>query len=348
MSKRRVVFIVTQDCQLRCNYCYLINKNNNKKMTWKSAKKIADFLLSLPVIDDTVIFDFIGGEPLIEIGLISRISDYLVSEMKRLNHPWIDNYSFRFTTNGLLYSNSRVQEYIEKYKNCLSIQISIDGTKRKHDLNRIFPNGTGSYDKLLPNVKLWIKQFGENARTFMVISHEDLPYLSESVIHHLKLGIKDIYISLVVEDVWKNTDDIIFEKELMIVADYVIDNLMSQGLMPKVTLPIVIDTEASTAPNGDGRADGISKADRTAAIKGFTDRIKQRGYTPMIYASPSWLQEELDLSQLSDVKIWLAHWTHDIDKRSNYTGVYEAWQYTNKGSVSGINGLVDRNVSFAM
>lgn len=224
MSKRRVVFIVTQDCQLRCNYCYLINKNNNKKMTWKSAKKIADFLLSLPVIDDTVIFDFIGGEPLIEIGLISRISDYLVSEMKRLNHPWIDNYSFRFTTNGLLYSNSRVQEYIEKYKNCLSIQISIDGTKRKHDLNRIFPNGTGSYDKLLPNVKLWIKQFGENARTFMVISHEDLPYLSESVIHHLKLGIKDIYISLVVEDVWKNTDDIIFEKELMIVADYVIDN----------------------------------------------------------------------------------------------------------------------------
>ncbi len=131
-------------------------------------------------------------------------------------------------------------------------------------------------------------------------------------------------------------------------ANYVIDNLMSQGLMPKVTLPIVIDTEASTAPNGDGRADGISKADRTAAIKGFTDRIKQRGYTPMIYASPSWLTDNLDLSQLSDVKIWLAHWTHDIDERSNYTGVYEAWQYTNKGSVSGISGAVDRNVSFAM
>mgnify|MGYP006392383315 FL=1 len=175
MSKRRVVFIVTQDCQLRCNYCYLVGKNNTGRMTWESAKHIADFLLSLPVVEDTVIFDFIGGEPLIEIELISEISDYLVSEMNRLNHPWVNNYSFRFTTNGLLYSNYRVQEYIEKYKSCLSIQISIDGTKRKHDLNRVFPNGNGSYDKLLPNVRLWINQFGKNARTFMVALARTVP-----------------------------------------------------------------------------------------------------------------------------------------------------------------------------
>ena len=224
MSKRRVVFIVTQDCQLRCNYCYLVGKNSAGRMTWESAKHIADFLLSLPVVEDTVIFDFIGGEPLIEIELISKISDYLVSEMNRLNHPWANNYSFRFTTNGLLYSNSRVQEYIEKYKRCLSIQISIDGTKRKHDLNRVFPNGNGSYANLLPTVKLWINQFGEKARTFMVISHEDLRFLSESVIHHIQLGIKDIYISLVVENVWHENDDVIFERELMNVADYIIDN----------------------------------------------------------------------------------------------------------------------------
>ena len=130
-------------------------------------------------------------------------------------------------------------------------------------------------------------------------------------------------------------------------ADYVIDTLMSNGLTQKVTLPIAIDTEMSTG-NGAGRADNISVADRTAAMKGFADRIKERGYTPMIYASPSWLMNDLDLSQLSDVKIWLAHWTNDIDKRSDYTGVYETWQYTSKGSVSGISGLVDRNVSFAM
>lgn len=223
MSKRRVVFIVTQDCQLRCSYCYLVGKNRTGKMTWETAKKIVDFLMSLPVLEDEVIFDFIGGEPLLEIDLISRISDYIVDSMSGLNHPWLNNYSFRFTTNGLAYSSENVQKYINKYKDRLTIQISIDGTKRKHDLNRVFANGTGSYDALIPNVRLWLNQFQEDATTVTVISHEDLPYLSESVIHLIELGIKDITLSLVIEDVWKKGDDAIFENELMRVADYMIE-----------------------------------------------------------------------------------------------------------------------------
>lgn len=224
MSKRRVVFIVTQECQLRCNYCYLVGKNNRGKMTWETAKQIADFLMSLPVVENEVIFDFIGGEPLLEIELMTKISDYLVKRMKEIDHPWLNNYSFRFTTNGLNYFSHKVQEYIVKYKDRLSVQISIDGTKRKHDLNRKFSNGEGSYDQLLPNVKLWLEQFGNKATSFTVISHEDLPYLSESLIHQIELGIKKIGASLVVEDIWKNGDDAIFEKELMKVADYIIEN----------------------------------------------------------------------------------------------------------------------------
>ena len=180
MAKRRVVFIVTQDCQLRCNYCYLVGKNTSGKMTWETAKKIVDFLMSMPVVEDEAIFDFIGGEPLLEIDLISKISDYLVEKMESTNHPWLKKYSFRFTTNGLAYSSEKVQNYINKYKDILSVQISIDGTKKKHDLNRVFANGEGSYEKLLPNVKLWVKQFGVKAVAYMVVSHDDLPCLSDS------------------------------------------------------------------------------------------------------------------------------------------------------------------------
>ncbi|MBO5629970.1 MAG: radical SAM peptide maturase, CXXX-repeat target family [Aeriscardovia sp.] len=224
MAKRRIVFIVTQDCQLRCHYCYLVGKNQRGKMTWETARKIVDFLMSLPVVEDTVVIDFIGGEPLLEIDLIEKISDYLVDSMKVMNHPWLKSFSFRFTTNGLAYSSEKVQQYVEKYKDHLSVQLSIDGTKRKHDLNRVFINGEGSYDKILPSVKLWINQFGRKAMSFMVLSHEDLPFLSESAIHLIKLGIKDIAISLVVEDVWKSGDEMIFESELMIIANYLIDN----------------------------------------------------------------------------------------------------------------------------
>ena len=224
MSKRRVVFIVTQDCQLRCNYCYLIGKNKAGKMTWETAKQIADYLMSLPVVEDEAIFDFIGGEPMLEIDLISRISDYLVTSMKERNHPWLSNYSFRFTTNGLNYSSDKVQEYVKKYKDRLSVQISLDGTKRKHDLNRKYANGKGSYDDLRPNLRLWGEQFKDKATSYMVVSHDDLPYLSESVIHLITIGIKNIVVSLVVEDVWKEGDGELFEKQLMEIADYVIDN----------------------------------------------------------------------------------------------------------------------------
>lgn len=224
MSKRRVVFIVTQDCQLRCKYCYLVGKNAEGKMTWETAKQIADFLMSLPVTEDEVIFDFIGGEPLLEIDLMTKISDYLVKVMEINHHPWLNNYSFRFTTNGLAYSSAKAQEYISKYKDRLSVQISVDGTKRKHDINRVFPNGKGSYDKLLPNMNLWISQFGDRATAFMVISHDDLPFLSESAIHLLSLGLKNIVVSMVVENVWKEGDAAIFENELMIIANHIIEN----------------------------------------------------------------------------------------------------------------------------
>ena len=137
------------------------------------------------------------------------------------------------------------------------------------------------------------------------------------------------------------------EKEGREEADYVIDTLMPNGLMQKVTLPIAIDTETSTG-NGAGRADNISVANRTAAMRGFVDRIKERGYNAIIYASTSWLENKLDMTKLSDAKVWLAHWTHDIEKRPTYKGLYEAWQYTDVGTVSGISKAVDRDVSFAM
>ena len=192
-------------------------------MTWETAKGIADFLMSLPVNEDEVIFDFIGGEPLLEIDLISRICDYLIELMKKKNHIWLKNYTFRFTTNGLIYSSDKVQEFIKRHYEHLSVQMSIDGTKKKHDLNRVFADGKGSYDYVFPNVQLWLRQFGEKAVSFMVISHEDLCYLSESVIHLMNIGVRDIVVSTVVEDVWEVGDESIYERELMKIADHMID-----------------------------------------------------------------------------------------------------------------------------
>lgn len=194
-------------------------------MTYDVAKRTVDYVLKHPELftEDSVIWDFIGGEPLLEIELIYSVVEYAVRQMQKKHHKWADSYQIRITTNGLLYSSQLVQQFLSKFKEHVRISISIDGTKQKNDLNRIFPNGRGSYDSIIKNVALWKTQF-ESIGTKMVISHEDVAYVYESAKHLLELGINQLDMNTVVEDVWKDGDDKIFEEQLIQLADYVVDN----------------------------------------------------------------------------------------------------------------------------
>lgn len=220
-----ITFIVTKSCQLACQYCYLIGKKDNEIMTLSMAKKTIDFIFACGLFTkgNKIVLDFIGGEPLLEIDLISDILDYWNEKLGEFNHPWKNNYGIRITTNGLLYNSYKVQSFIEKYRCNLSISISIDGTKTKNDMNRIFPNQRGTYDKVINNVRLWIKQFPHES-TKMTVSHSDLHYIAESVIHHINLGLRVIDFNLVLEDVWHPGDDNILESQLIRVADYMVEN----------------------------------------------------------------------------------------------------------------------------
>lgn len=52
-------------------------------------------------------------------------------------------------------------------------------------------------------------------------------------------------------------------------AKFVIDTIRNNGFVPE--FPIYIDSEKSTHPLGNGRADKISKADRTDAVYAFCE-----------------------------------------------------------------------------
>lgn len=234
---KSITFIVTKDCQLACKYCYLVGKNTKERMTWEVAKNAIDYILDREkdFRERSVVWDFIGGEPFLEIELIDKICDYLKIEMYRRNHHWFDSYRFSFSTNGINYHTDKVQRFIEKNRNHLSIGITIDGTKRKHDLNRIWktremeqgiiPNPEeekGSYDDVVKNIPLWLEQF-PGAATKVTISSADIPYIKESVLHLYSLGIKEVNINCVFEDVWHEGDDLLFEEQLTDLADEIID-----------------------------------------------------------------------------------------------------------------------------
>ena len=222
---KNITFIVTKDCQLACKYCYLVGKNINERMSFETAKKAIDYILSREdeFDEESVIWDFIGGEPFLEIDLIDKICDYLKMEMYRLNHHWFNSYRFSFSTNGINYHEQKVQKFIEKNHEHLSIGITIDGTELKHNLNRVYKNsGNGSYKDVVKNIPLWIKQF-PFAGTKVTISSADITYIKESVLHLYSLGIKEVNINVVFEDVWKDGDDKLFENQLIELADAIID-----------------------------------------------------------------------------------------------------------------------------
>ena len=229
---KNITFIVTKDCQLACKYCYLVKKNEKERMSWVVAKAAIDYILDneQDFREASVIWDFIGGEPFLEIDLIDKICDYLKLEMYRRNHHWFNSYRFSFSTNGINYHTDKVQNFIKKNREHLSIGITIDGTKKKHDLNRIWKGDgpeQGSYKDVVKNIPLWLEQFPDGG-TKVTISSADIPYIKESVLHLFDLGIHEVNINCVFEDVWNDGDDVIFEEQLMQLADAIIENDLYQ------------------------------------------------------------------------------------------------------------------------
>lgn len=223
---KTITFCVTEDCNLLCKYCYMTGKNTEVKLQFETAKKTVDYILSSTAKDfdkKGVIWEFIGGEPFLEIGLIDKISDYIKIQMFVLNHRWFNAYRFSFSTNGVLYHTPKVQDYVLKNHKHLSIGISVDGNKKKHDLQRVYKNGTGTYDDVVKNVPLWLKQF-PYATTKATFSREDLPYLKDSIISLWNLEMKIVPANVVFEDVWNEGDDLLFETQLKELADYIIEN----------------------------------------------------------------------------------------------------------------------------
>ena len=105
----------------------------------------------------------------------------------------------------------------------------------------------------------------------------------------------------------------------------------------RITYPVYIDVESA-----NGRADGISKAARTSIINAFCQTIRNSGYTPGLYANKNWLTEKINTGALGGCKIWLAQYV----AAPTYGGRYEMWQYSSRGSIAGIKGNVDLNVSY--
>lgn len=229
---RNITIQVTEDCNLRCTYCYQHDKTP-KKLKVDDGKKFIDLILSSDEKSNKyiksiecpgVVLDFIGGEPFLEIETIDILTDYFIQRMIELNHPWRNRFKISIGSNGLLYFDKRVQQYIKKNAAHLSLTITIDGNKNLHDQCRKDLNGQGSYDRAIAAVKDYEKNYGYKAGTKITLSPYNLCYLKDALINFIKEGNQQININCVYEQGWQLSDATNLYFQLKEVADYLLQN----------------------------------------------------------------------------------------------------------------------------
>ncbi len=108
----------------------------------------------------------------------------------------------------------------------------------------------------------------------------------------------------------------------------------------KLDFPVAYDWEI--IKDDTARTDSVSAAQATECARAFCNRIKELGYTPMLYSPSRELYFKYDLSRLSDIDIWYCEYANV----PTFYYEFSMWQYSASGTVDGIDGAVDLNVCF--
>lgn len=157
---------LTQNCNFRCRYCIYSEESSvgqrshsQKTMSWETAKKAVDFLLERSVDSPKIFIGFYGGEPLLEFSMIKRIIEYASIRF------FGKELKFSITTNGTLI-NEEMIDYFQEHE--VGVMISLDGPKEINDINRVFKDGSGTFDAVIDNIKLINEIAPDYAKTLMI------------------------------------------------------------------------------------------------------------------------------------------------------------------------------------
>lgn len=118
------------------------------------------------------------------------------------------------------------------------------------------------------------------------------------------------------------------EAEANAEADYILK--MVSGL--NLSFPIYLDSEIADTKTHNGRSDKLDKETRTRLLKVILDRLKAKGYDCGVYASTSWLNNQLNMSKLNGYKVWVTQY----NTVCTYGGSYNMWQYSSKAQIDGV------------
>lgn len=187
---------IAHDCNLRCKYCFASTGDFGQGrllMSEEVGKKAIDFLLENSGTRHNLELDFFGGEPLMNFDVVKEVVKYARSKEKEYNK----NFRFTITTNGMLLDDDKI-EFIDKEMS--NVVLSIDGRKEVNDRIRVRVDGSGCYDRIMPNFKRMVEKRGDKEYYIRGTFTKYNKDFCEDVKHFVDEGFEQISVEPVVCD----------------------------------------------------------------------------------------------------------------------------------------------------
>jgi len=261
----------TMNCNFKCWYCYETHIKASR-MNEEISERINTFLTN--TIDTkprlkAFVLAWFGGEPLlyyddIVLPIIQHFNSLIIN--KRID------YGISFTTNGFLITQAMIDSF--KENRVTSLQITLDGYGPEHDLVRYVSATRGSYDKIIENVVLLVRN-KITVRLRINFTSVNIKNAHKIINDLLVLGPDDMqYIGIDFHRVWQDTngtDDEYFQKQFDVFrnAGFMV---FSNHSMNNVKEPCYADKKNSAVVNYNGDVFKCTARDFTTFKRdGFID-----------------------------------------------------------------------------
>lgn len=185
---------VSHTCNLNCEYCFASQGKYHGERTlmpFEVGRQALDFLIENSGRRRNLEVDFFGGEPLMNPEVVKALVKYARSREKACGK----NFRFTLTTNGLLIDDEVIDFCNREMHN---VVLSLDGRKQVHDRFRKDYSSRGSYDKVVPKFKEFVKRRGgKNYYIRGTFTHFNVDFTND-IFHMADLGFTELSMEPVV------------------------------------------------------------------------------------------------------------------------------------------------------
>lgn len=254
-------FLISEDCNLACTYCFELDGRRSVHMTKEVARKGVKFLVdnALENGNDHIDVMFFGGEPWLKPDIVEEIFVYGLELTRKYNLRF---YSSMVTNATIL--TEEIERIVRTYRDVanFNMQLSVDGIKEVHDTYRITRAGRGSFDTIEKNIWRWKALFADCPERLNIhgcSNHDTLPFLFENYLFFKeKWDFSSIWFMPIHSETWDDDDLRVYDEQLGKIRDYILDEIKRTGQLDALYGYAPLDRSLacdgfSSAPCGAGK-----------------------------------------------------------------------------------------------